>query len=228
MSELLIEDIDLALVENRIEEVTEGMTKTKNFFIVGPYMQANVVNGNKRSYPLEVIEREMHSHIKTKIAESRALGELGHPPTSEINLDRVSHLIKELHMEGDTVYGKAQVLDTPMGKIVKSLMESGVRLGVSTRGVGSLKNGVVQNDFKLICVDVVSDPSGPACWVNSLVETTGKEWIMENGILVEREIEQMENEINKIVVEHKFSIEEKQAAFTKLFQDTLNLIGSKK
>jgi hypothetical protein len=227
MSELIREDVDLGLIESAIEIIQEGMASVKNFFITGPFMQANCVNGNKRSYPREIIEREMNNHLATKIKENRALGELGHPPTSEINLDRVSHMITNLHMEGDSVIGKAKVLDTPMGKIVKSLMESGVKLGVSTRGVGSLKNGIVQNDFKLICVDVVSDPSGPACFVNGILESN-KEWVIENGILVEKEIEAIKKEADQIIVEHKYSLEEKQAAFMKLFQDSLEKIGKRK
>jgi hypothetical protein len=225
MAELIREDVDLSLIESQIEEVQEGMTKIKNFYIHGPFLQAEVVNGNKRVYPRMVLEREVESHIKTKIAEKRALGELGHPPTSEINLDRVSHLITELRMEGNTAIGKAKILDTPTGKIAKSLMESGVKLGVSSRGLGSLKNGIVQNDFKLICVDIVSDPSGPGCWVQAINEK--KEWVLENGILTEREVGEIVDDIDKIVIENKYSKEDQQAAFLKLFQDAMNKIASK-
>lgn len=225
MAELIREEIDFELVESEIVEIQEGMSKTKNFFIKGPFLQAEVFNGNKRSYPRAVIEREVNSHINTKIKENRALGELGHPPTSEINLDRVSHLIKELKMDGNTAIGKAQVLDTPCGKIAKSLMESGVRLGVSSRGIGSLKNGIVQNDFRLICVDIVSDPSGPGCWVDGIME--GKEWVNVDGILVEKDIEEIKDKVETIVQENKFSIEDRQSAFLKLFQDNLRKINEK-
>lgn len=224
MAELIREDIDLSLIETIIEEEQNGMTKTKNFFISGPFIQAEVYNGNKRMYPRAIVEREVDSHIKTKIAENRALGELGHPPTSELNLDRVSHVIKNLRMEGNTAIGKAQVLDTPMGKIVKSLMEASVKLGVSTRGLGSLKNGIVQNDFKLICVDIVADPSGPGCFVDGILESK-KEWVLENGILTEKEIEEALDQREEIAA--AFSIEEKQAALLKLFQDTMIKIGKK-
>lgn len=227
MPELIREDIDLELVESEIVEVQNGVNKVKNFFIKGPFLQAEQINGNKRVYPKSIIEKEVEKHVNTKIKENRALGELGHPPTSEINLDRVSHLIKELKMDGNTVFGKAQVLDTPMGKIVKALMESGVKLGVSSRGVGSLRNGIVQNDYRLICVDVVADPSGPGCWVDGILESK-TEWIMENGILVEKEIQEIKTEADKIVVENKFSTEEKQAAFMKLFQESLAKISNKK
>lgn len=220
MSELIREDIDFELVESSIEEIQEGESTIRNFFITGPFLQAEVINGNKRVYPKAVLEREVESHVKSKIAERRALGELGHPPTSEINLDRVSHLITDLKMEGNTAVGKAKILDTPCGKIARALMESGVKLGVSSRGLGSLKNGIVQNDYKLICVDIVSDPSGPGCFVDGLLEN--KEWIVENGILVEREIQQLEQQIDEIVIENKFSDEDKAAAFMKLFTDVMN------
>lgn len=225
MSEIIREEIDLSLIETEIVEVQEGMSKTKNFYIKGPFLQAEVYNGNKRSYPKAIIEREVSNHINSKIKENRALGELGHPPSSEINLDRVSHLIKELKMEGNTAYGKAQILDTPCGKIAKSLMEANVKLGVSSRGVGSLKNGIVQNDYRLICVDIVSDPSGPNCFVDAVME--GKEWVMADGVLTEIDIKETEKEIDKIVVETKFSLEDRQAAFLKLFQDNLNKINQK-
>jgi hypothetical protein len=223
--EIIREECELDLLEQTIEEVQEGVTKTKNFYISGPFIQAEVYNGNKRMYPKAIIEREVAAHMGTKIKENRALGELGHPPTSELNLDRVSHLIKELKMDGNTAIGKAQVLDTPMGKIVKSLMEAGVKLGVSTRGVGSLKNGIVQNDFKLICVDVVADPSGPGCFVDGILESK-REWVMENGILTEKEIDQALGEADSIVKE-SFTLQEKQAAFMKLFNDMLIKIGKK-
>lgn len=226
MSEIIREEVDLSLVESEIVEVQEGMSKVKNFYIKGPFLQAEVVNGNKRVYPKAIIEKEVAAHLTTKISQNRALGELGHPPTSEINLDRVSHLIKELRMEGNTAIGKAQILDTPCGKIAKALMESGVKLGVSSRGVGSLKNGVVQNDYRLICVDIVSDPSGPNCFVDSVME--GKEWVMgADGVLTEQEVEQIKKEADKIVEQCKYSVADKQAAFMKLFQQSLQKISRK-
>lgn len=225
MAEIIREDIDFSLVEQSIEEVTEGLSKIKNFYISGPFLQAEVTNGNKRVYPKAVLEREVDTHIKTKIAERRALGELGHPPTSEINLDRVSHLITELKMDGNTAVGKAQILDTPCGKIARALMESKVKLGVSSRGLGSLKNGVVQNDYKLICVDIVSDPSGPGCFVDGILEN--KEWVVENGILVEKEVNAILSQVDQIVVEHKYSNEDKQAALMKMFQDVMISLKSK-
>lgn len=224
-SELIREEIDLSLIESEIEVIQEGMGKVKNFYIKGPFLQAEVFNGNKRSYPKAIIEREVTLHHEKKIKENRALGELGHPPSSEINLDRVSHLIKELRMDGNTAFGKAQILDTPCGKIAKSLMEANVKLGVSSRGVGSLKNGIVQNDYRLICVDIVSDPSGPNCFVDAVME--GKEWVMVDGVLTEKDIEEVKEVIETAVVENKFSVEDRQAAFLKIFNDNLAKIKAK-
>ena len=225
MSEIIREEIDLSLIESEIEEVMEGMSKVKNFYIKGPFLVSEKMNGNKRIYPRTIIEKEVENHCNGKIKESRALGELGHPPTSEINLDRVSHLIKELRMDGDVAIGKAQVLDTPCGKIAKKLMEAGVKLGVSSRGVGSLKNGVVQNDYRLICVDIVADPSGPGCYVDSVMES--KEWVLENGILTEKEVSTLKTNVDKIIVETKFTLEDRQSAFLKIFQDTMAKLKAK-
>lgn len=225
MAEILREDVSFDLVESTIEEVQEGMSKVKNFYISGPFLQAEMKNGNKRVYPKLVIEREVESHIKTKIAERRALGELGHPPTSEINLDRVSHLITELKMDGNNAIGKAQILDTPCGKIARALMESKVKLGVSSRGLGTMKNGIVQNDYKLICVDIVSDPSGPDCFVQGIMEN--KEWVVENGILIEKEVETIIASVNRAIVENKYSTEDKQAALMKIFTDVMSGLKNK-
>lgn len=225
--DILREETDLSLIESEIEVVQEGVKQVKNFYIKGPFLQAEVVNGNKRVYPRAVLEKEVVAHMDTKIKQNRALGELGHPPTSEINLDRVSHLIKELTMDGNTAIGKAQILDTPMGKIAKALMESNVKLGVSSRGLGSLRNGIVQNDYRLICVDIVSDPSGPNCFVDGILESN-KEWVVENGILVEKEIEEIKKEADQIVLENAFSIADRQAALMQLFERTMQKISSKK
>jgi hypothetical protein len=224
--EILREETDLSLIESEIETVQEGVKQVKNFYIKGPFLQAEVVNGNKRVYPRAVLEKEVAAHINNKIKQNRALGELGHPATSEINLDRVSHLIKELTMDGNTVIGKAQILETPMGKIAKALMESNVKLGVSSRGTGSLKNGIVQNDYRLICVDIVSDPSGPNCFVDGILESN-KEWVVENGILVEKEIEQILQDADTIVRENQFSLADRQAAFMTLFEKAMSKISKK-
>ena len=144
----------------------------------------------------------------------------------EINPERISHITKELRMEGNDVYGKSLVLDTPMGRIVKSLMEGGVRLGVSSRGVGTLKESVVQNDFQLHAIDVVTEPSAPNAFVEGIMESK-KEWVFENGLLTEKELQDTIAEVNKVIVENQFSIEDRQAAFLKLFQETMNKISNK-
>ena len=218
---LLTEDCDLESISNDIVEETleEGQT-AKNFYITGPYLQADVKNGNGRTYPQQVLESQVSTYNKTRIKSSRAMGELGHPNTTEINLDRVSHLIKELKMDGKNGIGKSLVTNTPMGQIAKSLIESGVKLGVSTRGVGTLKSNIVQNDFRLITVDIVADPSAPDAFVNGILESK-TEWVMENGILVEKEIEILSDKLDQ------YAIEDITSATKKVFADFLELMKNK-
>jgi hypothetical protein len=146
-------------------------------------MQSGVKNRNGRVYPQSTLLKECKRYITEYVDKGRALGELNHPTGPTVNLDRVSHIVKELHEDGNTIYGKAKVMDTPMGRIVKNLIEEGAQLGVSTRGMGSLKskNGYqeVQEDFMLAAVDIVADPSAPNAFVNGIME--GREWILENG-----------------------------------------------
>ena len=155
-------------------------------------------NKNGRMYPKGIMEKEV-SNYQQNIAEKRAIGEIGHPPSPTVNLDKVSHLITELRMSGPDVVGKAKILSTPMGKIAENFINEGVRLGVSSRGVGSLKerDGIneVQDDFKLATVDIVSDPSAPEAFVSGIMEN--KEWIIENGLWKEVEIEEAKEEIKK-------------------------------
>jgi hypothetical protein len=156
----------------------------KSHFIEGVFAQAGVANKNKRNYPRAVMESAL-GKFNTLILEKRALGELGHPQGPQINLDRVSHLITKLEWNGDDVIGRAKVLNTPNGLIVKNFIDEGVKLGVSTRGLGSVKalrDGIseVQNDFQLATVDIVADPSAPNAFVEGLYE--GKEWVMVNGV----------------------------------------------
>jgi hypothetical protein len=152
-------------------------------------MQASVKNRNGRVYPQGILIKECKRYITEYVDKGRALGELNHPTGPTVNLDRVSHIVKELHEDGNTIYGKAKIMDTPMGRIVKNLIEEGAQLGVSTRGMGSLKskNGYqeVQEDFMLAAVDIVADPSAPNAFVNGIME--GKEWILENGSWSEKE-----------------------------------------
>jgi len=170
----------------------------KSLYIVGPFMESNKTNKNGRMYPRNVVEKEV-GRYQELIKEKRSLGELGHPPNPTINLNQVSHLITELNMRGEDAYGKAKILGTPMGKIAENLIREGVRLGVSLRGVGSLKekNGIneVQDDFLLSTVDIVSDPSAPSAFVQGVMENA--EWILENGAWKHVQIEQAQREIRK-------------------------------
>ena len=149
----------------------------KSYFIEGIFMQGDLKNRNGRVYPSEILEKEMNRYSENFIKTKRALGELGHPNGPQINGDRVSHLITEMRRDGSNFYGKAKILSTPMGEIVKTFIDEGVKVGVSTRGLGSVKpsrTGImeVQDDFHLATVDVVTDPSGPDCFVNGIMENT--------------------------------------------------------
>lgn len=212
---LLREECDLLSMETQIiEEKTDHPSKTeKKYYIVGPYVQADKKNGNGRTYPGPVLENQVMAFQK-RIESNRAMGELGHPATTEINLDRVSHLIKELRMDGKNGLGKAVLMDTPMGKIAKSLVDEGVKLGVSSRGVGTLKNSVVQGDYKLITVDIVADPSAPDAFVEGILEGK-REWILENGILIEKDVEELEEK------KEEYASVDIKTATTKVFTDFL-------
>jgi len=170
----------------------------KGFFIEGIFMQADRENKNGRIYPRSVMEKELERY-QTLIKEKRSLGELGHPPNPTINLNNVSHLITNLRFEGSDIVGRAKILDTPMGKIAQNFIEEGVGLGVSSRGLGSLKekNGVneVQDDFHLATVDIVADPSAPDAFVQGIMESA--EWILENGVWKSVQIEQAQKAIKK-------------------------------
>lgn len=170
----------------------------KNVYIEGIFMQANKQNKNGRVYPMSVMEKELERY-QTLISEKRSLGELGHPPNPQINLNQVSHLITNLKFEGNDIYGRAKILDTPMGKIAKNFIEEGVRLGVSSRGLGSLKekNGVneVQDDFHLATVDIVADPSAPDAFVQGIMESA--EWVLENGVWKAIDVESAQKTIRK-------------------------------
>ena len=193
----------MKLITETVEQV-EFLTEAaadggKNYFIEGTFMQADTLNRNKRMYPKHILLNEVNRYTKEYVNNSRAFGELNHPSGPTVNLDRVAIIIKELNCNGTDVYGKAKVMSTPMGEIVKNLISEGARLGVSTRGMGSLKakNGYneVQPDFMLSAVDIVADPSAPNAFVNGIME--GKEWIWDNGILVEKEIEMNRKELAK-------------------------------
>ena len=184
--------------EQGIECIVEAKEDgSKNHFIEGVFMQAESKNRNGRIYPKAIMEGAVDKYVTEQVSQNRAVGELNHPEGPTVNLDKVSHKITELSWKGNDVVGKAQVLDTPMGNIVKGLLEGGVQLGVSTRGMGSLeeKNGImfVKDDFVLNTVDIVQDPSAPTAFVNGIME--GVEWIWNNGIIEAQEIERIETEI---------------------------------
>ena len=186
--------------ENNLEVLTEDKDNgEKTYAIEGIFMQANQKNRNGRIYPRDVMNAAVSKYVNDQVSKGRACGELNHPEGPTVNLDKVSHKIESLQWEGDDVVGKATILETPMGKIVKGLLDGGVSLGVSTRGMGSLKNGndamIVQKDFMLNAVDIVQDPSAPSPFVNGVME--GVEWVWNNGIIEAQTIEQMETEIKK-------------------------------
>ena len=174
-------------IEN-VEVITEGKGVDKKLYIEGVFLQSDLKNRNGRMYPFQVLEKEVGRYNEEYIKTSRALGELGHPDGPTVNLDRVSHRITSLTAEGTNFIGRAQILDTPMGKIASSLLGEGVKLGVSSRGMGSIDKredcNVVMDDFMLAtAADIVADPSAPDAFVNGIME--GKEWVWDNGILKE-------------------------------------------
>jgi len=186
-------------LEDNLNYITEEKNGKKNTVIEGIFMQAESKNRNGRIYPRDVMESAVNKYVTEQVSKGRAVGELNHPDGPTINLDKVSHRITELNWDGNNVMGKALVLDTPMGQIVKGLVEGGVQLGVSSRGMGTLvnKNGVnvVGKDFILATVDIVQDPSAPEAFVNGIME--GVEWVWDNGLLKAQEIEKYETEIKR-------------------------------
>ena len=192
----------MKLITESIEDIrilTEEKDGEKHLYIEGVFLQSEIKNRNGRIYPFDVLNKEVERYSEEYVKAGRALGELGHPDGPTVNLDRVSHKITSLKAEGNNFMGKARILDTPMGKIAKSLLGEGVKLGVSSRGMGSLKedNGVkyVSDDFMLAtAADIVADPSAPDAFVNGIME--GKEWVWEGGLLRERQIQEMKKEID--------------------------------
>ena len=198
-----------------VKFITEGKGSKKKMYIEGVFLQGDLKNRNGRMYPVNTLAKEVNRYNEAFVAKGRALGELGHPDGPTVNLDRVSHKITSLRQEGKNFVGKAQLLETPMGKIAKSLLDEGVTLGVSSRGVGSLResnNGckVVGEDFMLAtAADIVADPSAPDAFVSGIME--GKEWVWEGGILREQLGSQTKKRINTLVdqkrlEEHKLNL----------------------
>ena len=209
--------------DDSVEVITEAKEDgKKNYFIEGIFMQGDIKNRNGRIYPSATLESEMKRYSKDFIETKRALGELGHPDGPQINGDRVSHLITDMRRDGNDFYGKAKILSTPMGEIVKSLLDEGVKIGVSTRGLGSVKAGrdgvmEVQKDFHLSTVDIVTDPSAPNAFVNGIMENVEYYYDIASGNwraqqVIENIQEEVEKKVNKVVR----TIDE--AAATRMFE----------
>ena len=209
----------MKLIREEIEDVkilTESRNGKKSLYIEGIFLQGNIKNRNGRMYPMETLQKEVGRYIKEQVAEGRAVGELGHPDSPTVNLDRVSHKIISLRESGSNFIGKAKILEsTPMGKIASGLLSEGVKLGVSSRGIGSLKPtkegfNVVSDDFMLAtAADIVADPSAPDAFVEGVME--GKEWVWEGTVLKERKAEEVKSAIDtlagkKRLEEHKIDL----------------------
>ena len=200
---------------SKVKFITEGKGSKKKLYIEGVFLQGDIKNRNGRMYPVQTLSREVDRYNESFVQKGRALGELGHPEGPTVNLDRVSHKITSLVREGNNFKGKAQLLSTPMGKIASSLIDEGVQLGVSSRGVGSLREDrtgckVVGEDFQLAtAADIVADPSAPDAFVNGIME--GREWVWEGGSLREQLAEKTKRSINTLVdqrrlEEHKLNL----------------------
>ena len=214
----LIAEFNESQLQCLVEEKKDGK---KSYVIEGVFAQAEKKNRNGRVYPKPIMESAIEKYVDEQVSKGRAVGELNHPDGPVVNLDKVSHKITDLHFEGNDVIGKASILDTPMGKIVQGLLEGGVNLGVSTRGMGSLESRgdamYVKDDFVLSTVDIVQDPSAPNAFVNGIME--GVEWVWDNGVLTAQEIcEEQETEIE--IAPPVFSYEE-QAREYKNFLSSL-------
>ena len=208
----------MKLIREEIETVdfiVEERNGKKNLYIKGVFLQGNIKNRNGRMYPMETLRREVARYNENHVVAGRALGELGHPDGPTVNLDRVSHKIVSLRESGSNFIGKAKIMNTPMGNIAKSLIDEGVKLGVSSRGIGSLKLtregvNIVGDDFMLAtAADIVADPSAPDAFVEGIME--GKEWVWDGGILREKYAEQTKKQINTLVdqkrlEEHKLEL----------------------
>ena len=203
----------------QVEFLYEERDGKRSHFIEGIFLQAELQNKNGRKYPLNTLQREVAKYAENHIQKGRALGELGHPDGPSINLDRVSHKIESLKEDGNNFIGRAKILDTPMGNIAKNLLDEGVRLGVSSRGMGSLKKesncNIVQDDFMLAtAADIVADPSAPDAFVDGIME--GKEWVWDNGLLKESAVAGIKQEIDQATL---INLQERKvSAFSKFLK----------
>jgi len=219
----------MRLIKEFNESITYLTEETKNknkpnVFIEGVFLQSDLKNKNGRIYPREIMQREVQRYVDENVKTKRAYGELGHPEGPTVNLDRVSHMITSLREDGNNWIGKAKIMDTPMGRIVKELISEGAQLGVSSRGLGSLKerNGIneVQDDFMLAtAADIVADPSAPDAFVSGIME--GKEWVFVNGRWTEQDIEEAKSTISKANIR---DLEEEKMQVFSNFIDKLSKI----
>jgi hypothetical protein len=218
----------MKLITEVVEEInilTEEKNGNKTHFIEGIFLQSNLKNRNGRVYPKEIMAKEVERYNESYVKANRALGELGHPDGPSINLDRVSHMIVSLKEDGDNYIGKAKLMDTPMGNIAKGLIEGGAKLGVSSRGMGTLKpnkEGIneVQDDFYLAtAADIVADPSAPDAFVQGIME--GKEWVVVNGVWMEQQCDMTKRYIKKA------SKKELEEAKLRVFESFLNRVSRK-
>ena len=211
--------------ENDIEFITEQDKNTgkKNYSIRGIFAQAEKKNRNGRIYPMPIMEKALNKYNTEQVEKGRAVGELNHPEGPTVNLDKVSHKINKLEFQGNDIVGEASILETPMGQIVKGLLDGGVTFGVSTRGMGSLSQRnnamVVNDDYILNAVDIVQDPSAPGAFVNGIME--GVEWVWNNGIVEAQTIEKMETEIKKAPRTNLYETEVRE------FKNFLSILKSK-
>jgi hypothetical protein len=208
---LISEHVDS--IEYLVEESKEG---AKNYRIKGVFMQAEMKNRNGRMYPMSVLEKEVGRYNKEYVNQNRAFGELGHPDGPTVNLERVSHMITDLHPDGKNFIGEAKVMDTPYGKIVKNLIDEGAKLGVSSRGMGSLEPRrdmqIVKDDFYLAtAADIVADPSAPNAFVEGIME--GKEWVWDNGIIKEMDIDAYKRQLEVKYAKRSAQVEKRVEVF---------------
>ena len=211
-------------LNEEVKFLKENKDGRPSYYIQGIFIQGNKKNKNGRVYPMEILEKEVNKYVTELVEKKRAFGELGHPDGPTINLDRVSHMIVELEKDGENYIGTAKIMDTPNGKIVKALIDEGASLGVSTRGMGSLKSRgefqEVQEDFSLAtAADIVADPSAPDAFVNGIME--GVEWVWDNGILKASAIEKYEEIVEEKVAKRELT----QEAKLSLFEDFLKKLS---
>jgi hypothetical protein len=210
-------------VNDNVRYITEEKDGKKSLYIEGVFLQSNLKNRNGRMYPADIMEKEVERYMSEAVNNKRAFGELGHPDGPSINLDRVSHIVTELYRDGDNWMGKAKITDTPMGNIARGLIESGGQLGVSSRGLGTLKENrdgvqIVQDDFHLAtAADIVADPSAPDAFVRGIMEN--KEWVIVNGLWTEQA-----NDIAKKVIK-KASKKQLEEAKLAVFENFLNRLA---